>query len=428
MLVSAMLVGCLLLAPADAKAPPAKADLKPAVDRLIRQLDLPHLADREAAERELLGLGPDVLDLLPADSKRLSAEAQQRLARLRQRFQEMTARSAAEPSRITLKADAMPLSKCLAELTRQSGNAIVDFRENFGEEKTDPPLKVNFDKTVFWEALDKVLDQAKLTVYPFGPERAIHVVTRPPTAVAAGPGAFLRGPFRFLPLELVGRRDLDDPADASLQLKMLVSWEPRLAPISLKQPLKSVEAIDSQGRPMSVQGRESELEVPVQPTAVAVELTVPMALPPRDVSQISRLAGVLDAVLPGREATFRFDKLTEAQNVTKRVAGVTVTLERVRKNGEIWEVWVGIQFDQADTALESHRGWVFNNPAYLEGPDGKPIQHDGFETTRRTETEVGLAYLFDLKEPPTNLTFVYKTPSAILSAKFPYEFKNLPLP
>jgi hypothetical protein len=422
---SVMLLGCLLLGQAVGQPP---NETEAVVRRLVRQLDAPQLAERDAAEQELIQLGPDVLDLLPPATSRTSAEVQQRVARVRRTLEQMAAKSAAEPSRVTLRGDPMKLSKCLEEISRQTGNRIVDFREKFNQETTDPDVKVDFEKTPFWEALDGVLDQAKLMVYPFGPERAVYVVGRPETTAPADRGSFDSGPFRFIPLDLDARRGLRDPSESALRLRMQVVWEPRLAPIVLKQPAAKLKAVDERGRSLAIEAGPAELEVPVDPTAVAVELTLPLALPPRETKRIEQLDGTLEALLPGREETFRFDKLIDAKNVEKRVAGVMVTLERVRKNNEIWEVWVRVQFDEASGALESHRGWVFNNPAYLEGPDGKQIDNDGFETTRRTETEIGLAYLFDLEKPPSDLTFVYKTPSTIISTSFDYQFKAIELP
>ena len=193
---SVMLWGCLLVGQAVADAPNER---EATVRRLVRQLDAPQLADRDAAEQELIKLGPDALDLLPAPTGRTSAEVQERLARVRRKFEQMAAQSAGEPSRVTLRGDPMKLSKCLEEISRQTGNRIVDFREQFNQEKTDPDVKVSFDKTPFWKALDDVLGQAKLTVYPFGPERAVHVVGRPETTAPADRGWFDSGPFRFTP-------------------------------------------------------------------------------------------------------------------------------------------------------------------------------------------------------------------------------------
>ena len=149
------MIHCLLLLSsllAGQVAAPADHDLNSDIRRLVRQLDASQLAQREAAEAELVKRGPAILDLLPPPSDRQSAEVRQRLGRVRQKLQQLAAEAAARASTITLHADAMRLSKILAEFQRQSGNAIVDAREKFGQAVTDPALKVNFDKTPFWQA------------------------------------------------------------------------------------------------------------------------------------------------------------------------------------------------------------------------------------------------------------------------------------
>ena len=172
-----MLVGSLLAGQVETPViEPIKADVR----RLVRQLDSPQLAEREAAEAELLRRGPAILDLLPQPGPRVSAEVRQRLGRIRQKLQQQAAEAAARSSTITLQADAMPLSNVLAAFQRQSGNKIADCREKFGQPAADPKLKVRFDKTPFWLALDRLLDQAGLTVYPFSEQAAIDVVVAPP--------------------------------------------------------------------------------------------------------------------------------------------------------------------------------------------------------------------------------------------------------
>ena len=86
------------------------------------------------------------------------------------------------------------------------------------------------------------------------------------------------------------------------------------------------------------------------------------------------------------------------------------------------------RFGNAANALESFRSWIFNNEAYLVGPDNQRIARTGFETTRQTKDEVGIAYKFDLPNGPAGLTFVYKTPALLTLVPLEYEFKNLPLP
>ena len=164
-----------------------------------------------------------------------------------------------------------------------------------------------------------------------------------------------------------------------------------------------------------------------QPGDLTTELLIPLKLPERSIKQIASLKGKLTAMVPGRVETFRFADLA-VRGAEQRKAGVAVILDQVRRNNEIWEIRVVVRFDKAAGALESHRGWVFNNEAYLETKDGQRINYDGFETTRQTEQDVGMAYYFDLEKGPTGLTFVYKTPSVVTQLPVEYEIKNLPLP
>ena len=87
-----------------------------------------------------------------------------------------------------------------------------------------------------------------------------------------------------------------------------------------------------------------------------------------------------------------------------------------------------LAFDKADGALDSHRGWMFNNKAYLLDPMGEKVEMAGFETTRQTQQDLGVAYFFDIPTDPKGYTFVYETPGAILNMPVKYELKNLPLP
>jgi hypothetical protein len=428
------MIRCLLvlgsLLASQAKTP-ASDELKTDVVRLVRQLDAAELAKREAAEAELLKHGPVILDLLPQPTDRTSAEVRQRLDRVRQKLQQQAAEAAARPSLVTLHADAMPLNKVLAELSRQSGNPIVDrnAQRNQPDDK-QPSITVDFNKTPFWSALDRVLDQTDQAIYPFADndKPAITLLSasnRVSPAARAGHVAY-SGPFRIEAKSIQARRDLRKGV-GSLVLAVETLWEPRLRMIGLSQRLADVTAVDENGRPLPVTNNQIQLEIPTG-TTPAVKIDLPFQLPSRDVRKIASLKVRLQAMVPGRIETFRFDKLADAKKVEKRIAGVTVTLEKVEKNNDVWEVRTIIRFDDAGDALASHRTWIFNNEAYLEGPDGKPIAYDTYETTRQTKNEVGIAYIFGTDEPLDKLTFVYKTPGTIINSAFDYELKNIELP
>ena len=268
----------------------------------------------------------------------------------------------------------MKLSKVLAELQKQSGNPIVDGRKQMGQPATDPELKVDFDKTPFWKALDTVLDQAGLSVSILRPT-AGHL------RGGAGRGAAAPQPGqlqRTVPLPGgAGRRrprSSRQPRGA-LTLAVEVAWEPHVRPIGLKQLMGDVTARDENGKPLAVEDPKAEVESMAQGDASAAELELPLALPPRRVNQIASLKGSLQAMVPGKIETFRFGNLLTAKNVEKRIAGATVTLEQVQKNNELWEVHMRVRFDDAGNSLDSFRGWILQNEAFLEDPAGKPIPY-----------------------------------------------------
>lgn len=405
----------------------ADADVPLQVRRLVRQLDSPRLAERDAAEQSLLEMGPAVLDHLPPVLDRTPDGVAQRLGRVRQKLEQSAAEAKAEASTVTLRAKALRLSEVLASLQQQSGNRIIDARAQFGHQVADPELEVEFEQTPFWQALDAVLDRAGLTVYPYGREPAIHVVARAEGQAPRTGRACYVGPMRVEPVRIRVERDLRR-GTALLQVVAEIAWEPRARPISLEQPMSAVEAQDEAGKALTVDDPEATLEVPAEGGRTATTLTYSFDSPARGVERIASLGGTLRVLMPGKAAAFRFDGLLEANNSRQRIGGVTVTLEHVRRSGDFWEAGVRVRFDDAGPALQSHRGWILDNPAYLLKPDGERIPYTRSETTRQTGNEVGMAYLFALDEPPERLQFVYETPALVLDVELPYELRDIPLP
>jgi hypothetical protein len=403
-------------------------DLPTETRRLVRQLDSASLAEREAAERTLIELGPRVLDLLPPVTRTTSAEVRVRLDRIRKLLQQQAAEAAAQATRITLQGE-MPLSDALVALEAQSGNSIIDFRGRFGQAATNPPVQVEFENEPFWKALDHVLDQAELTIYNFsGQEGAVALVARGGSERDRAQRGSYSGLFRFEGVSLTARRDLRDPRGDSLRLAVEVAWEPRVAPIVLQVPLDTVEAVDETGQAIAIETARAQLEIPAETGIPATEIQIPLRLPDRQTRQIAKLQGRMSALVPGRVQDFVFDEPRDAKSVEQRVAGVTVTLEQVRKNLDLFEVRVRVRFDRADIALESHRNWVYNNEAFLLDPDGQRVDHDGMQATLQREDEVGVAFLFDRPEGLEGCRFVYRTPVVIVALPVVYELSEIPLP
>jgi hypothetical protein len=419
-----LLTGSLLLGQAKAAE---KDGFEDQVKSLVRLLNSPVLTSREEAQQKLIELGPRVLDFLPVPTERTSAEEKQRLGQIRDKLQKAQAEASVKATYVTLTGE-KKLSEIVAEMQKQTGNAIVDQRERLDQQGGDPLVKVDFQNLSFWQAMDQLLDQTGLTVYPYVEQDAVGFENRPENDLPRmkRPVAY-SGAFRMEAMDLLAKRNLRNTEDRRVQLTMEVAWEPRLDPITVQQRMTDIKALDDQGNPIELEDTEGVLEPQILPGDLTTELLVPLKLPSRDVKQIASLKGKLTAMVPGRVETFRFNDLA-AKGVEQRRAGVAVILDQVRRNNEIWELRVLVRFDKAAGALESHRGWVFNNEAYLETKDGQRINYDGFETTRQTEQDVGMAYYFDLEKGPQGLTFVYKTPSIVTQLPIEYEIKNLDLP
>ncbi|MCI0362192.1 MAG: hypothetical protein L0211_27240 [Planctomycetaceae bacterium] len=440
MAVSLLLAGLLILGQAADKgasnAPPANApstdaELAKNVKRLVLLLDDEAQVKREAAEKELVALGADVLPHLPSiNASTLPAEMQNRLRRVRAALMK-TAVAATTKTVLVSLAGEMPLSKAIAELTRQSGNPLVDYREKFNQEPRDPSIKVDLKDVPFWQAFDTVLDAAGLSVYEFDEEKgALAYVARGDGALPRIGKASYSGLFRMEPARIEAVRDLKNPENRSLKLFVEAAWEPRVRPIVIEQPLDELSALDEAGNAVLIDGSEGKLEVPVETNNSAVELEIPFLSPDRSVKQIASIKGKLDVVCLGRVESFEFADIDKLKTMELERGGATVVVDSFRKNGDIYEVNMRVTFDKASNALESHRGWIYNNECYLLDPKKNRIDNVGVEATLIDDNAVGLSYKFDLGEntTPKGHAFVYKTAAAIIRVPVEFELKGIDLP
>lgn len=403
------------------------ADLASQVRTLVLRLSDDQLAVRREAEQQLWQLGPRILPLLPAASERVSAETTHRVARVRQKLEQARANAAIDPTAVTLPDEPLSLSEILARVTKQTGNQLR-LRDTPDPAPSPLQLKPPLAETHFWPALDQILDQAHLTIYHFSPESELLLVDVADGRRARSGCASYAGPFRFEAIRVDAHRQLRNPTGRGLTVTIEIAWEPRLRPIGLTQPLADVRAFGPNDQPIVPRNAEAELTPSVPGGTTAIELQLPFALPPRSVEKIARLEGQLIALVPGKTETFRFDRLTAATPREKQQGSVMVALDSVRKNRDIWEVRMRIRYDDPSGALASHRGWIFNNRCYLVGADGAPVEHVGLETAAQSETEVRLAFLFDLPKGPAQYTLLYETPVTIVHTPIKYTLRDILLP
>jgi len=421
----ASLVAFTCLAFAQAETSPANVDdavLRSQVRRYLRQIDHRELEMRNAAEKSLIELGPRVLTLLPAITPRTSAEFKERLGRVRKTLELAAAEAATHSSEITLQGE-MTFAEAMQALEKQSGNHAAGYDNYSGT------VTVNADKAPYWKVLDEVLDQVNLTADPYGGRGdAVNIRARPEDQLPRAGRASYNGVYRFEALRIDAVRDLRNPQINGLRLTMLIEWEPRVRPIGISQPLDALTITAENGDALAVDEGRRTLSALVQNEIPSTEMTIPLSLPPRSVEKIATLKGSLTTLAPGRVESFEFTGIETAKLVEQQRGGVTVTFERLSRNGQIWGARVLVRFDKAANALESHRNWIFSNPAYIIDSTGEQIDFASFETTRQAENEVGVEYYFDLENGPEDCTFVYKTPAAIVKRQIEYTLSDIPLP
>lgn len=435
-LVAGLLAGLLpiMVLAAEAQTEAEKSqELARKVSRLIEQLNDDRASVRDRAESELLELaGTDItaadrfLELLPQVNDQMPLAIRDRLSRIRHLVEDRIAKAAVGETTITLSAENMPLSEVLTAIERQTGNRLVDKRGDKAAAQSSVTLELNHEP--FWSAVDHILDQARLDTYSYGDENSLLLVARSPEIAPRLGRASYSGPFRIELVEVHCQRNLRQPQFSSLKLQLEVAWEPRLRPIALSQPARDVELITDDGSTLGISRPEAVLDVEIPSGTQAAEIILPFRLPPREAKRITNLRGKMRALVPGRQVQFRFNDLVKAAGKSQRHGGVQVTVEDVRKDSDIWEVRMRLTLEEDNNALQSHRGWVFQNLSYLLNKNGERIENAGLETTRQTRNEVGIAYLFDVPNGLEGLTWVYETPAAIVELPVEYELKEIELP
>lgn len=405
---------------------------KPGVDKakvrqLVRQLEDRKRETRDAAEEALREMGPEVLALLPEINARTGGELKPRLLRIREHLEQVRVEQSSKASRVTLKGT-MNLSDALLAIKEQTGNEVLDYRANLNQESPDTEVTVDFDNTPFWDAFDKLLDEANLAVYTFvGEPRKLAVIGAPDGAASRhGKGSY-SGLFRIEPTSLTSERNLRNPQADTLRMSVELIWEPRVLPILVRYDLSDIEiTIDNDEEVAVVSAGPRQL--PVQPGVAALDIRLPLGLPSREAKEISSLKGQFTALVPGGDMTFEFDDLA-AKNVKQRKGGLTVELDQVRGNGGVKMIYVKMQFDQAGDSLQSHLDWVENNKIELLDPQGKPADEPNYEKYLERESEIGYKYIYPLDaDDLKGWKLRYTTPAGIAEIPVEYELKNIVLP
>ncbi len=434
------LVSVLVCGPSPGQEPEmGEMELIERVAFLQRQLESPQIGEREEAEAELLRLGTRVLDHLEEVTDETPTDAAKRTVRVRTELETIAVASVTEASRVTLQGN-ITFAEAFAKIREQTGND-VDLSEETPIVLADTKIELDLQDVEFWAALAEIMKQGELVVDPYAgqPGQLRLTVSKSAQAMAGNlpqpqladkpqpPPRNVAGIFDLLVTRVNSSRNLVNPARNFCNVSILIRWEPRVRPISIELPVASIKAIDEFDNSISVPNAEAVISGIVQPEIPELEFAIPIGLVDRQIEKIKSFEAQVDAVLPGRIETFRFKKIGQLEDGRKQQkAGAIVTFGGVQKNDELFGVTVRLAFEEEHNALESHQGWAFNNPCFLESSDGERFEPVAYETLRQDNEQIAIQYYFE--KNPQQLTLVYKTPAAIVEIPVKIVLKNIPLP
>ncbi|MCH2610762.1 MAG: hypothetical protein MK006_06810 [Pirellulales bacterium] len=399
------------------------------VDQLVKLLAHGQLNRRSQAHQTLMSMGPAVLDLLPAESTQLPAEAISRLKTIRQDLYKQVAKQSTAATAISISGD-FKLQEVLDQLAQQSG---VEFRT---DADTNRLIDVAFDQQPFWEVVDSVLDFVKLDIAPFGAEHASQfiLVDRNTNGISRSELARYESVFRIAPVRVTKSRTFANPAVDSTKLFLHVSWEPRIQPVLMQLALKDVKAVDSAGRDISPENKDAVRTINLEGEGRFTELSLPLLPTSPEAKSIRSITGHFDTMLPARSESFRFSVVSASNDELPLVyskAGVDVILQALKTVDSRLVCDLKVHYKNAGRAFESHRGWVFKNPCVLVNAKGDSIKPSSRETIGQGQNFVSFRFEFDTAmdlKRDLGYSIKYFTPTLLVERRVPFTLSGIPLP
>lgn len=392
------------------------------VRKILRQLESDKAADRDAAEKRLIEVGPSIVAFLPEVNSSTSGEMKIRLERIRKELQTSKIETFFDASLVTLNGK-MPLSEALAALTKQTGNKV-------GFERTEATptkeVEVKADKQPFWEVLDDLMIQSHLRLNTYANNEGI--VLMPDDSVLPGPEPFFSGPFQVSAISTQTTKQFYGRTDGQLDISLQVAWEPRLKPIFIQLPTDTMKLSIAGSEELSTTNPGANLDIPVSSEGAAAQIDLQFPRPPRTVGKIDKLKGEFVMAVPSEKHKYLFEKFGNGKRQSEKFGEVTVTMESARRNGSAFEIRILAEFKESQGALDSFRGWILSNRAYLVDSKQNRLENASMNTYAISGDSVGVAFLFLLTAEPDDYTLIYESPAMITRQNVKFELTDIDLP
>ncbi len=411
------------IAPAATADQPAAVTLESIRDA-VRELEADELAVRDRAEKQLVDMGTSVLAYLPEVNARTSGELKIRLQRIRQALQQSKLETFFEASLVSLSGK-MKLTEAIDKIVKQTGNPIK--LEN-ADAMASVEIELDAEDAPFWEVMTKIMQQANLRVNAYGTTESELALVSGAAASDQAPPSFISGPFRVDVVSVRSTLPFNSPIGGQLDLSFNVTWEPRLKPVFMQVPMGSLKAELASGATLPASNPEASPEIPLNLGGSSTQIDIQLQRPERSEKQIRKLSGEFTIAVPSERHEYIFQKFGNGARQSEKFGDVTVTLEGARRNGAVYEMRVFVEFGDSQGALDSFRGWILSNEAFLRDARDTRIPNVGLNTYAITNNAVGIAYLFQINGDPNDYKLIYESPAAVTKQTVVYELNDIDLP
>jgi hypothetical protein len=331
---------------------------------LMEQLGVGGFDARQAAELELLSLGTDaLLPLRRFVRATQDAEMRRRAQGVVEAIEDM---AGIAPTRVSLKAQGLPLSIVLNDLTEQTGFQMTLNRGG----RVEPPVTLEVVRQPLWMVLRELSRQTGWGITRGQSNR------RPTFTFAQGGRLFGEAPVAdagcllvmVRRVELAETLEYGSSAAPNRQLRVMLSLfpDPRLNLTQVASGLEQVRAVDDRGLSLALPAAAPPGMMRLAATAASWDVTVPLAVRPDAGRTVDLQAGVRISV-PAATETWESNQL--ALGTHQFGGGATAEVTNLSRAGNNYTIRVAVtgMAPPAENAIERAVRLVDDQGADLAG-------------------------------------------------------------
>jgi hypothetical protein len=415
----------------------------PVIDKLVSQLGDRDFQVRQKASRALLALGAPALAELQKLRSQRDAEVGRRVDGL---IASLERAAALTPKRITLHLQKKPIRDVLAEMAKQTGFKIPTSDPSFNTPAGKALYSFDFDRTPFWEALDKVCETTGLQQQLNRGNDTLQLSFQDnyePFRCYDGAFKVTATGFHFYRntnLAFVSRNpgNTFNQDSENLQLSLTVAVEPRLPILKLGQ-VKLLAAEDDQNCSMLANfnyenyywGRRYYYGG--QQRSFFQQTSVSMSWPAKSSRTVKRVKGIIPVtLLADQKSTLVTDNLLSSKGKKFQVGSATFAIDDI-SNVSSNQQQIKISYMEGDSDNPYDYNRIRSVQQRLEIQDASGRKYPSYVRSFFFNGPGSATFQMYTQAPPKGsklgppAKLVYQV-WVQMEHEVPFEFKNLPLP